>query len=72
VRLHLTGEGSRRLEALSELHLEELAHLAPTMHTLWEALERDNDGSPRTTPHPAAPRRRPTTSPPPPDFRTRR
>jgi DNA-binding MarR family transcriptional regulator len=54
VRLHLTGRGSRRLEALSELHLEELAHLAPTMHALWQALERDSDGGLRDTPHPAA------------------
>jgi DNA-binding MarR family transcriptional regulator len=55
VRLQLTDQGSRRLEALSELHLEELAHLAPTMHALWEALERDADGGPRRSPHPAAP-----------------
>ncbi len=34
VRLRPTDEGTRRLAALSELHLEELAHLAPTMHTL--------------------------------------
>jgi DNA-binding MarR family transcriptional regulator len=46
VRLGLTDEGARRLEALSELHLEELEHLAPTMQALWEAL----DGG-----HPAAP-----------------
>jgi DNA-binding MarR family transcriptional regulator len=39
VRLRLTERGSRQLEALSELHLEELAHLAPTMHVLWDALE---------------------------------
>jgi DNA-binding MarR family transcriptional regulator len=39
VRLRLTEQGSRRLEALSELHLAELEHLAPTMHVLWEALE---------------------------------
>jgi DNA-binding MarR family transcriptional regulator len=55
VRLQLTDEGSSQLEALSELHLEELAHLAPTMQALWEALERDTDGGPRRTPHPAAP-----------------
>jgi len=61
VRLRLTDKGLHRLEELSELHLEELAHLAPTMHTLWEALERDNDGAPRATPHPATPPRRPTT-----------
>src|SRR5215218_9933279 len=51
VRLHLTDTGSRQLEALSELHLEELAHLAPTMHALWEALERAGEA------HPAAPPR---------------
>jgi DNA-binding MarR family transcriptional regulator len=39
VRLRLTEKGSGQLDALSELHLEELEHLAPTMHALWEALE---------------------------------
>ena len=48
VRLRLTEKGSRQLEALSELHLEELEHLAPTMHALWNALERAGA-------HPAAP-----------------
>jgi DNA-binding MarR family transcriptional regulator len=55
VRLGLTEQGARQLEALSEQHLDELAHLAPTMHALWDALEatrhRDLDGAP----HPAAP-----------------
>ena len=55
MRLRLTEQGARQLEALSEQHLDELAHLAPTMHTLWDALEdtrhRDRDGAP----HPAAP-----------------
>jgi DNA-binding MarR family transcriptional regulator len=59
VRLRLTDEGARQLEALSELHLEELAHLAPTMHALRDALERDSEGAPRRTPHPAAPPRDP-------------
>jgi DNA-binding MarR family transcriptional regulator len=59
VRLRLTDEGSRQLEALSELHLEELAHLAPAMHALWEALERDDDGRARRSRHPAAPPRGP-------------
>jgi DNA-binding MarR family transcriptional regulator len=45
VRLRLTERGSAQLAALSEQHLEELAHLAPTMHALWDALE---------APHPAA------------------
>ena len=55
MRLRLTDQGARQLEALSEQHLDELAHLAPTMHALWDALEdtrhRDLDGAP----HPAAP-----------------
>ena len=57
VRLRLTEQGARRLEGLSEQHLDELAHLAPTMHALWDALEdtrhRDRDG------RPTRPRRRP-------------
>ena len=56
VRLHLTDRGSRQLEALSEQHLEELAHLAPTMHALWDALEASaSDGDSRRARHPAAP-----------------
>lgn len=31
VRLHLTADGARRLETLSELHLEELKRLAPQL-----------------------------------------
>jgi DNA-binding MarR family transcriptional regulator len=54
VRLHLTDKGARQLEGLSEQHLEELAHLAPTMHALWDAVERAGDGDPNRTPHPAA------------------
>jgi DNA-binding MarR family transcriptional regulator len=42
VRLRLTEQGSEQLEALSELHLHELAHLAPTMHALWDALEESD------------------------------
>jgi DNA-binding MarR family transcriptional regulator len=57
VRVTLTRAGSDKLEQLSEAHVEELAHLAPTMQTLWRALEH-TDGE---TPHPAA-RRRPTTA----------
>jgi DNA-binding MarR family transcriptional regulator len=41
VRLRLTDRGAARLDALSERHLEELAHLAPTMHALWDALDAD-------------------------------
>jgi DNA-binding MarR family transcriptional regulator len=49
VRLRLTTGGAAQLEALSEQHLEELAHLAPTMHALWDALE-DRDGHPAARP----------------------
>jgi DNA-binding MarR family transcriptional regulator len=55
VRLQLTEHGAAQLETLSEQHLEELAHLAPTMHALWDALERGRDGASAFTPHPAAP-----------------
>jgi DNA-binding MarR family transcriptional regulator len=62
VRLRLTDEGSRQLESLSELHLEELAHLAPTMEALWEALERNSDSGSRRTPHPASAPRKPAAN----------
>jgi DNA-binding MarR family transcriptional regulator len=54
VRVTLTPVGMAKLEALAEAHLQEIAHLAPTMRTLWRALEH-GDGS---DPHPAA-RQRP-------------
>jgi DNA-binding MarR family transcriptional regulator len=54
VRLRLTEGGARQLEALSELHVEELAHLAPTMHALWDALERAGDGHPAARQPPTA------------------
>jgi DNA-binding MarR family transcriptional regulator len=50
VRVTLTHDGLAKLDALSEAHLQELAHLAPTMVVLWDALEH-HDGD---TPHPAA------------------
>lgn len=50
VRVTLTPAGNNKLDALAETHLEELAHLAPTMRALWRALE-DGDGN---VPHPAA------------------
>ncbi|MEO8688808.1 MAG: MarR family winged helix-turn-helix transcriptional regulator [Solirubrobacteraceae bacterium] len=46
VRLRLTDEGARRLDALSELHLHELAHLAQSMHGLWEGFEQTLRGGP--------------------------
>lgn len=59
VRLRLTDKGARQLETLSEQHLEELAHLAPAMHTLWDALEHASHADPGATPHPAARPRQP-------------
>jgi DNA-binding MarR family transcriptional regulator len=50
VRVTLTQAGTDKLGELAEAHLQELAHLAPTMRTLWRALEQ-GDGH---TPHPAA------------------
>jgi DNA-binding MarR family transcriptional regulator len=40
VRLRLTEQGAVQLATLSAQHLEELAHLAPTMQTLWERVNR--------------------------------
>jgi DNA-binding MarR family transcriptional regulator len=50
VRVTLTQAGSDKLEELAGAHVQELAHLAPTMRALWQALEH-TDGD---TPHPAA------------------
>jgi DNA-binding MarR family transcriptional regulator len=58
VRVTLTPAGHTKLDALAETHIQELAHLAPTMRTLWQALEQA-DGN---TPHPAARRTPRTTS----------
>ena len=50
VRVTLTPVGIAKLDALAESHLQEIAYLAPTMRTLWRALEHaDGDA-----PHPAA------------------
>lgn len=50
VRVTLTRRGVAKLEALTETHVQEIAHLAPTMKALWDALEAvDGD-----MPHPAA------------------
>lgn len=58
VRVTLTPAGGDKLDALSAAHIEELAHLAPTMRTLWNAVQRA-DGE---MPHPAA-RRATRTAP---------
>ncbi|TML13647.1 MAG: MarR family transcriptional regulator [Actinobacteria bacterium] len=54
VRLQLTPKGAQLLEALSELHLEELSHLTPAMHALWETLERAGHRDAPKERHPAA------------------
>lgn len=48
VRVSLTALGERKLDALAEVHLQELAHLAPTMQTLWRELEQAARGTSRT------------------------
>jgi DNA-binding MarR family transcriptional regulator len=53
VRVTLTPLGTAKLDALSEAHLEEIAHLGPTMRTLWKALESAEGAAA----HPAARRR---------------
>ena len=59
VRVTLTPAGAEKLDALAGTHLQELAHLAPTMRTLWRALEHgDGHG-----PHPAARRDQPVRAP---------
>ena len=40
VRITLTPTGTDKLNRLTEAHLEELAHLAPTMRALWQALDK--------------------------------
>ena len=50
VRVTLTRAGNDKLAALTQAHVEEIAHLAPTMRTLWRALEHA-DGN---APHPAS------------------
>ena len=51
VRVTVTPAGAAKLDALAEAHLEEIAHLAPAMRTLWRQLERATNGNTR---HPAA------------------
>jgi hypothetical protein len=38
VRLQLTPSGTRRLEALSEAHVEELGRLGRTLPSAWRGL----------------------------------
>ncbi len=41
VRVSLTQAGTVKLNGLAQAHLEELAHLAPTMRALWETFDSD-------------------------------
>jgi DNA-binding MarR family transcriptional regulator len=47
VRLTLTETGLGKLDALTETHVAELAHLAPTMRALWTAIEHSAQESPQ-------------------------
>jgi len=48
VRITLTRTGRAKLDELSEAHLEELAHLAPTMRALWRALDKVDGYTPES------------------------
>jgi len=48
VRVSLTETGRVKLDRLSEAHLAELAHLAPTMRALWKTLEDNGSTLPRS------------------------
>jgi DNA-binding MarR family transcriptional regulator len=45
VRLALTPLGHRRIEQLTDLHLQELARLGPQLRRLWEGLAPDEVSS---------------------------
>jgi DNA-binding MarR family transcriptional regulator len=47
VRLGLTALGTKRLETLTALHLEELARLEPQLPGLWQGLETTVDDATR-------------------------
>ena len=43
VRVTLTAAAEAKLDALSEAHLQEIRHLAPTMRALWRAVDQAED-----------------------------
>jgi DNA-binding MarR family transcriptional regulator len=49
VRVTLTSAAADKLDSLGETHLQQLAHLAPTMRTLWQQPQaiRGRGGGPR-------------------------
>jgi DNA-binding MarR family transcriptional regulator len=48
VRVSMTEVGTVKLNRLAATHLAELAHLAPTMRALWEALEANASSAPHS------------------------
>lgn len=48
VRVSLTATGTAKLNRLAETHMAELAHLAPTMRALWDALDANASSAPRS------------------------
>jgi DNA-binding MarR family transcriptional regulator len=48
VRLGLTPLGTKRLETLATLHLEELTRLGPQLQDLWQGLDTTVDDATRT------------------------
>jgi DNA-binding MarR family transcriptional regulator len=48
VRLSLTALGAERLDALAEVHMEELARLAPTMEALWRTFGEASPDAPQS------------------------
>ena len=50
VRVRLTAAGAERLQELTELHLEELRRLAPSMEALWRGIRAPRPTT-RNNPH---------------------
>jgi DNA-binding MarR family transcriptional regulator len=64
VRVALTPDGIAQLDALAETHLQELAHLAPTMRAVADDRASGRErAAPGRTPH-AGDRRDPIADPP--------
>lgn len=61
VRVTLTPVGAAKLDALTEAHMQEIEHLAPTMRTLWRQLERGDGHEPHPAARGKARRRRPAS-----------
>jgi DNA-binding MarR family transcriptional regulator len=54
VRVTLTPASAAKLDALAEAHLQEIAHLAPTMRALWRELDGDGATPDRAARRPKA------------------